>query len=71
MGEMTRNPASSALAQVPESRHRRDGRDARRRVAGKAFGVVRSCSAAELQPRHTDQLWRERHKAVSQPRDGL
>lgn len=65
---MTRNPASSALAQVPESRHRRDGRDARRRVAERASDAVRSCSAAEPQRRHTDQLLRETQSRVAASR---
>lgn len=68
MGEMTRNPASRAPAQVPESRHRRDGRDARRRVAGKASDAVRSCSAAEPQRRRTDQLSRETQSRVAASR---
>lgn len=59
MGEMTRNPPSRASAQVPEGRHRRAGRDARRRVAERASDAVRSCNAAEPQRRHSDQLLRE------------
>ncbi len=63
-----RNRASKAPFFRNENGHRRDGREARRRVAERASGVVRSCSAAEPQPRHTDQLSRETQSRIAASR---